>query len=333
MASRAAMRPFLVGLVAALVLTPCVVWLAHHWQLIDVPNDRSSHVAPTPRGGGIAVAIATVAGVVAGDRWSGAVGALVVGALVLAATGLLDDRFGLPALPRLAIQLLTPAVVALVVIERSTTGIVLGATVAALIAAGYINAFNFMDGINGISGTQAAVAAAFLAAVARHTGAPHLTWAALAAAGAALGFLPFNALRPLIFLGDVGSYFLGCWLAGVALLLVDAGASALVVLGPFLLYLFDTSSVLVRRALRGDPIMQAHREHAYQRLVQRGWSHPMVAVLCAAIAGASALLMYSTIDGRAAVQIAALGICGVLAVVYLALPSVLTSVHRPRTVA
>ena len=87
-----------------------------------------------------------------------------------------------------------------------------------------------MDGINGISGSQAAIAGAFLAVVADEIDVPtRWRWPGWAVCGASLGFLPFNAVRARIFLGDVGSYFLGFWLAGLALLVVDAGAPAIVV--------------------------------------------------------------------------------------------------------
>ena len=311
------MTALVLSLVAALVFTPVVIALVHRWQLIDVPNHRSSHTVPIPRGGGIAVLVAAVLAAALVADWTYPLVALVVGAVVLGATGFVDDRWDLAALPRLAIQVATPAVVGVLIADRLTWWLV----VAAIVVAGYVNAFNFMDGINGISGSQAAIAGAFLALVADEVGAGSLSTAGWAVCGASIGFLPFNAVRARIFLGDVGSYFLGFWLAGLALLVVDAGAPVIVVLGPFLLYLLDTSTVLVRRARRGERLTEAHREHAYQLLHQAGWSHLAVSALCAAVAGVCALIMYAVLDASWDVQVA--GLVGSLVVVagYLALPS------------
>ena len=314
------MTSFLVAGVVALVGTPVVVWMARRWSLIDEPNHRSSHDTPIPRGGGIAIVVAVTVAVIVADGSSDAVIGALVGAGVLAATGLLDDRFGLPAVPRLLVQLVTPLVVALVVVDRSGWALVAAVIVAAVAVPAYVNAFNFMDGINGISGTQAAIAGAFLAAVAHSRDLPSLQVAGLAVCGASLGFLPFNAVRPKIFLGDVGSYFLGFWLAALALLLVDDGAPPLVIIAPFLLYLADTSTVLIRRARRGERLMDAHREHAYQRLTQAGWSHLAVTLVCAAVSGVAAIIMYVVLDSAFGVQVLALVGCLVLVAGYLALP-------------
>ncbi|MDW3215094.1 MAG: hypothetical protein R8G01_13910 [Ilumatobacteraceae bacterium] len=314
------MTALLVAGVVALAGTPAVVWLAHRWSLIDEPNHRSSHSAPIPRGGGIAIVVAVIVAVVVADGTSDAVIGALAGAGLLGATGLLDDRFGLPAMPRLLVQLVTPVVATLVVVDRTGVTLAVAVIVAAVAVPAYVNAFNFMDGINGISGTQAAIAGTLLAAVAHSRDLPNLQIAGLAVCGASLGFLPFNAVRPKIFLGDVGSYFLGFWLAALALLLVDDGAPVVVIVAPFMLYLADTSTVLVRRARRGERLMDAHREHAYQRLTQAGWSHVSVTLLCAAVSGLAAIIMYVVLDSSLWLQVLALLGCLALVAGYLALP-------------
>jgi UDP-GlcNAc:undecaprenyl-phosphate/decaprenyl-phosphate GlcNAc-1-phosphate transferase len=313
----ATMTTFLLSAVLALLLTPLVIGLVHRWQLIDVPNHRSLHSSPIPRGGGIAVLAATVLAVAFVGEWNRPITALVVGGVVLGGTGFADDRWTLSALPRLGVQIMTPVAVGILIADRATPWLV----VAAVVVAGYVNAFNFMDGINGISGSQAAIAGGLLALVANDVGADSLAIAGWAVCGASVGFLPFNAIRTRIFLGDVGSYFLGFWLAGLALLVVDAGAPVMVVVGPFLLYLLDTSTVLVRRARRRERLTEPHREHAYQRLVQAGWSHPVVAGLCAAVSAACGAIMYVVRDASTAAQFFALAGCVGLVVGYLALPS------------
>lgn len=321
------MNAFLVALGVAGVATPIVAYAARRAQLVDTPNHRSSHRSPTPRGGGIAVAIGVVVAMgAAGDITSDVLG-LAIGASVLGVVGLIDDRMTVSAVPRLVAQLVTPFVIALAISDRAGAALWFVALLAAVIVAGYVNAFNFMDGINGISGLQALLAALFLAAIGAHLGMDALRSAGLVMAGAALGFLPFNGGRALLFLGDVGSYFMGFWLAGLALLVVDAGAPGVVVVAPFLLYLLDTSSVLVRRARRRERLMEAHREHAYQRLVQAGWPHLAVATLTALVAAASAVAMYSVLESSGVVQWAVLTACVALVGVYLALPGVIDR-HR-----
>jgi UDP-GlcNAc:undecaprenyl-phosphate/decaprenyl-phosphate GlcNAc-1-phosphate transferase len=317
------MTTVVVAFLVASVSTPLVIALVRRLNLYDVPNQRSSHVAPVPRGGGIAIAAATASGIAVANHWPAAVSGLLLGSLALAVTGLLDDRLGLPAVARLLVQVVVPLAIAVAVVDRGGWQLGTSVMLAVFALAGFVNAFNFMDGINGISGMQAAIAGTFLAIVADRLNAESLVGAGWAVSGAALGFLPFNAVRAFIFLGDVGSYFLGFWLAGLGLLVVEAGAPALVVLGPFLLYLLDTSATLLRRARRRQPLMEAHREHTYQRLVQAGWSHLSVAVLCAAVSGLCSLIMYSVLDSSSEVIAVALAGCLMLVTAYLALPSLI----------
>jgi UDP-GlcNAc:undecaprenyl-phosphate/decaprenyl-phosphate GlcNAc-1-phosphate transferase len=245
---------------------------------------------------------------------------LLAGTVALGLVGLLDDRFNLPALPRLAAQVLVPFTAVLIAADRSGPALGAALVISVVWCAGYVNAFNFMDGINGISGSQAAIAGSFLALVARDVGNQPVELASWAIAGAAVGFLPFNAVRPRIFLGDVGSYGIGFLLAGTALLLWKAGAAPIVLLGPFLLYLADTSVVLVRRWRRGASLTEAHREHAYQLLTQSGWSHLAVAALCAGVTLLTSALMLAVTDATLAAQLVALLLSLVVVAGYLWLP-------------
>jgi UDP-N-acetylmuramyl pentapeptide phosphotransferase/UDP-N-acetylglucosamine-1-phosphate transferase len=143
---------------------------------------------------------------------------------------------------------------------------------------GYTNAFNFMDGINGIAAGQAVITGigtAIIAALASDNRSNTLSLAALVLAGSALGFLPHNFPRARIFMGDVGSAPLGFALAALSLL-VAARHGWTLLLPLFLLHLnytLDTSVTLIRRWLRGEKVYEAHKEHFYQRLVRSGKSH------------------------------------------------------------
>ena len=132
-----------------------------------------------------------------------------------------------------------------------------------LAVVGFVNAFNFMDGIDGISALNAVVMVLWLA-MNSYDVDNELSVLCLVVAAAVVGFAPFNLPRARLFLGDVGSYGLGVALSGCAVLAWAGGVPTTVVLAPFVIYLADTSTTLVRRALRRESVTTAHREHVYQ---------------------------------------------------------------------
>jgi UDP-N-acetylmuramyl pentapeptide phosphotransferase/UDP-N-acetylglucosamine-1-phosphate transferase len=256
--------------------------------ILDHPNPRSSHAVPTPRGGGIAVlavlapAWALVA-LTASERPESIFTVLACG-LILAAVSWLDDLRGLSPLSRIAVQL--AAVVA------GVTALPAGALVfqgllpvaADRVAAGilwvwFVNLFNFMDGIDGMTGSEAASIGFGLFAVAAVTGAgglaPEVGLLALTMAAAALGFLWWNWEPAKLFIGDVGSIPLGYLLGWLLLVAAASGQWAAALILP-LYYLADATITLVRRLLRGERIWQAHTRHLYQQAVRRGLSHARV---------------------------------------------------------
>ncbi len=160
---------------------------------------------------------------------------------------------------------------------------VLLAVAAAVWITGFVNAFNFMDGVNGISGAHALIAGVAYACYAEWGQHPFLLAASLAVAVGALMFLPWNAGRARVFLGDVGSYSLGAALAVLATDAVLRGVPVEAVLGPLALYLADTAWTLQRRIRAGERWLQAHRTHVYQQWCDAGWSHQEVTLLTGAL--------------------------------------------------
>lgn len=326
------MNPLAPAGIAALVTfvsTPIVRRALVRLEVLDIPNDRSSHSKVVPRGGGIAIVAGAVVAVAVWG-WSTETAALVVAALVLGMIGLIDDRRGLSPMFRLVAQLVVPiaAMPALLRVTDLSGAVLIGiAVLGAGWCAAYVNAFNFMDGIDGLAVGQTLIAGCALGWLAHEESASAIVALSFAAAGAAVGFAPFNVVNASIFLGDVGSYFLGAWLALLLVLVVAEGAPLVVALGPFVLYLLDTGTTLVRRFRRGVRLLDAHREHAYQRLVERGWTHPRVAALATGVIAADSLLLIVS-NGRAWWwQAAAMCVALVVAGAFVALPTALAPRH------
>ncbi len=242
----------------------------------DRPNYRSSHTAPTLRGGGLA-AVLLVAGAVAAWVWP--VDRLLAQAWLggLALLGFVswrDDRHGVPVAVRICIQTLVAVGVVLAITGRAAPVELILFSVFALVA--FMNFVNFIDGINGLVPGQLVLlplGAALLFGVGGDV-TPLLI--ALVLAGAMTGFLPFNFPRSRIFLGDVGSvplgFSCGVLLMWMAVTMTDSALYKTLAVLPFYFYL-EGSLTVIRRLCRGEKLSHAHREHFYQRLMRSGWSH------------------------------------------------------------
>jgi UDP-N-acetylmuramyl pentapeptide phosphotransferase/UDP-N-acetylglucosamine-1-phosphate transferase len=197
------------------------------------------------------------------------------------------------------------------------------AAAAAVWVVGFVNAFNFMDGVNGISGAHALIGGVAYACLAGWRRDGFGVAAGLALAAGACAFLPWNAGRARVFLGDVGSYSIGAALAVLAVRLITDGVPAEAVAGPVALYLADVAWTLQRRIRHGERWLEAHRTHVYQRWCDAGWSHQEVTLLTSALTVLLCLLGVVGVVGVAggtAVRVTAdLAGLGVLAV-YLRSP-------------
>ena len=255
-------------------LTPIVIVGLRRAGTFDLPNDRSSHTEVVPRGGGIAIAVSVFVALLAAGSRDGTIIQLLLIALTLAALGLLDDRRGMSPITRLGIQFLAGVAVGLVVGRASDySGILLISSVIVMVYV--INAFNFMDGINGISSTHGALFALVLAIELLHLDERDGGTLAIALVGAALAFLPYNFPKAQVFLGDVGSYFIGGLLAALAVYSVAVGASLVLILSVFGYYIVDTATTIVVRIRQRANIFEAHRDHVYQLIVRSGRSHAL----------------------------------------------------------
>ncbi len=193
---------------------------------------------------------------------------------------------------------------------------------------GFANAFNFMDGINGISASQCIVTGVVWAFAGLSLRMAPLTSIGVITAAACAIFLPWNFPHARIFLGDVGSYGLGAMIATVALIAVCDGVPIEVVMAPLGLYVVDTSLTLFRRIRAGEVWYLPHCNHTYQRLTHLGWTHARVTALVTTVVLACSLLGVVSLFGSLPARLAADALMCVLLAGYLLLPDALGRRHR-----
>jgi UDP-N-acetylmuramyl pentapeptide phosphotransferase/UDP-N-acetylglucosamine-1-phosphate transferase len=309
----------IVAFVAAAILTPLMARWAHRRNLLDIPNERSSHVIATPRIGGVALVTSVLVALallqIAGAGISHDAGIVLTGALGIAAIGLVDDVWTLSAIVRLVVQA-TVAATVVALVGSLPFGLFppdsWGAMVLSVFWIGLLtNAYNFMDGIDGIAGTQALVAGVGWTIVAFLAGAHDVAALSLLLAAASSGFLLHNWQPAKVFMGDAGSGFFGFLFAALPLL-APKGRVSFLWCGALLMwpFVFDTGFTLVRRASRFENILSAHRSHLYQRLVLTGCSHRDVTLVYAALAllGVVSAILVETRQPMALFSILTIGI-------------------------
>lgn len=273
-------------LLAAAVFSAALIvalgpWLARY--AVAKPNARSSHKAPTPQGGGIAVIGATL--VVSGGVlffFSNADGnpfpllVILAGVILMAAIGVMADQRPIAPAPRLVLQTFAVAAVLATLPPELRTLPILpwwGERVLLLVGAlWFVNLVNFMDGIDWLTVAGVVPITATIGVIGLLGNLPPAAIVvSLALCGATIGFAFFNRPVAILFLGDVGSLPIGLLLGWLLLMLAGNGGRAAAILLP-LYYLADSTITLGRRALRGEPVWQAHRSHFYQRASDRGFT-------------------------------------------------------------
>ena len=314
------MPALLVSFAVAMAAAPVVLRVMVHRGVLDVPNHRSSHLAPVPRGGGIACLAGVLAGLAIASAQNQFVPWLAIsGAVFLAIVGFADDQGALAAAPRLGAQM---AVGALVGVGAGGGWWILAGMICIPVA---VNVVNFMDGINGITSLNLAAWGFVAMAVGYAQHESSLVVIGAVTAGSTTAFFPWNAPVARLFLGDVGSYLLGA-LVGIGIVIgAHETSSVVVLLAPMSIYLADTGTVLLRRALRGQHLMTAHREHVYQRLVsEAGMSHSTVAAVTVVLA---LVITVAWVPGS---PLVAVPVTLVVLATYLALPTLLSHTAESR---
>jgi len=289
--------------------------MAHYVRVMDMPNDRSSHSRPLPKSGGIAFVSTFVIGSVIiffvaeiariDDRYFWG---YVISAVLLAVVSFIDDVTQKTFVVKVLTQMLCVAVVL-------SSGVILrklaiphwgevdlgglGYVLTFLWILGLTNAYNFMDGLDGLAAGVAVIAAGFLCAIAFQQKSVFVYMSSYVLMAGAAGFLVFNFPPARIFMGDIGSAFLGFTFATLAVIgsSLDLGRLSFYIV-PMLLFhfIFDTFFTFTRRLVRGEPVHLAHRTHLYQLLNRLGYSHRAVSLFHYALSVAQGIAAFISID-------------------------------------
>jgi UDP-N-acetylmuramyl pentapeptide phosphotransferase/UDP-N-acetylglucosamine-1-phosphate transferase len=254
---------------------------------VDSPNARSLHSNPTPRGGGLFFLPWSIAGAF----WMGGKPQILGMAVALGVLSLSDDRKGLPIHWRLTGHLAA----ALVAASAIHPGSILGWFIVVLGIAWMTNLYNFMDGSDGLAGGMAVIGFGCYAIAAWMAGDHQLSLVCWCLVAGTLAFLVFNVPPAKVFMGDVGSVPLGFLAAAIGFFGWREGIWP-VWFPPlvFSFFIIDATATLLRRAVRGERVWEAHREHSYQRLIRSGWSHRRLMLISWSImllAGITALVL------------------------------------------
>jgi Fuc2NAc and GlcNAc transferase len=269
--------------------------LAKNWGAIDFPNERSSHEIPTPRMGGVPMAVVALLTMGAWVILSGVdllssrglfqAFLFCIGMLLL---GFLDDLYGLSPLVRILVQFACATLCLWAVGDPAPKITFFGSLIPGSLvhlaglfwAVWMVNLYNFMDGIDGLAGGEAAVASSFFFLLFARFSEPGWAMANLFVAAASMGFLVHNWPPARVFMGDAGSGFLGAFYGLQAVLApLNTPIPLLVLLLPFANFILDTTFTLFRRLVRREKWYLAHRSHVYQRMTGLGMSHRKVTLL------------------------------------------------------
>jgi UDP-N-acetylmuramyl pentapeptide phosphotransferase/UDP-N-acetylglucosamine-1-phosphate transferase len=296
----------LIVFVVTAFIVDVMIILSTRFRLVDLPNKRSAHALPTARGAGIAFVLTTfLASCVAAYRWPDLAFRILVGvmtpSLVIAVVGFIDDIRPLRAVLRLFIQIgvavfMTAVLGPLPAVELPGLPALglghLAWPLTVLWIVGLINAFNFMDGADGMAGLGAVIVGLSMAAVGYRIGALAPMLLASFTAAAVGGFLVFNWQPARVFMGDVGSGFLGAVFAAITILvsdelIVQAFVPMAMALWP---YVYDPFVGVLRRLWNGKNPLVPHREFFFHRLVRSGVSHATAALLYGALSAAGGIV-------------------------------------------
>ena len=321
---------------AVFVISLLSVGVYRRWgiknNVLAIPNERSSHTEPTPHGAGLVIVIICLITyipisifIMGTFSWG-----YFFGGFLIAAISFIDDIVPIRFHWRLIVHAI--AAVLLIVDLETWHGITmlggikfgaLGYVLTFLWIVGMVNIYNFMDGIDGLAGLQAVIAAGSWCLLCRILDMHGVYYFSVIVAAASMGFVVHNMSKSRIFMGDVGSAFLGFTFAALPLLSRTQASKSpdLLPIAAVLFvwfFLFDAVVTIVRRAIRGEKVWLAHREHLFQRLVSSGLSHRTVTITYAILASILSLTILLSVKFRDDIGLALLPVVILLTVALLA---------------
>mgnify|MGYP000998070438 CR=1 FL=1 len=302
---------FIVAFVVAFATTPLVKVIAYKIGAIDVPKDeRRVHKVPVPRLGGLAIYYGFIVSILSFGQINTGMRGILIGSVIIVILGIIDDIKQLGAKLKLVVQIAAALVVVFhgVQITVLTNPNIFSAQetiqlgyfsipITVLWIIGITNAVNLIDGLDGLAAGVSSIASISLLFIALLGNEYGIALATAAVAGACLGFLPYNFNPAKIFMGDTGSTFLGFILATISIQGLFKGYAVISFAVPLLILglpIFDTGFAILRRMVKGQPIMQADRGHLHHRLIDMGFSQRqtvMILYTMSSILGLSAVIL------------------------------------------
>ncbi|KNZ70073.1 glycosyl transferase family protein [Thermincola ferriacetica] len=274
-----------VAFLTTLIMTPLVRRLAFKIGAVDCPNDRKVHCKPMPRLGGVAIFLGFVIAMLVTQEISKITLGLVIGSALIVALGIMDDIFDISPRLKLLGQIVAALVLVLFGIEVTFVtnpfgGVVnlgiLSIPITLFWIVGVTNAVNLVDGLDGLAGGVATIAAFCLAVIGWLEGQYMVVLPAIILGASTIGFLKYNFHPAKIFMGDSGSMFLGYILAAFSIIGLTKGFAVMSVFVPIFIIgipIFDTAFAIVRRFMNHQPIFKADKEHLHHCLLEKGLSH------------------------------------------------------------
>ena len=308
------------------ISTPLVKHLAIKWKAIDVPKDgRRMHKSPIPRLGGLAIIFGFIVSMICFGTMTRGVISILIGALIIAIMGIVDDIKALDAKPKFFIQILAAAVVIIggdMKIQAFTNPflwsdsayLILPEWISVILSIIWIvfitNSVNFIDGLDGLAAGVSAIMSVSMVFIATQLGEYYVAVIGVALMGSCFGFLPYNFNPAKIFMGDTGSTFLGFILASLSIMGVFKSYAIISFAVPLLILglpMFDAIFAMVRRVSKGQSPMQADRGHLHHRLIDMGFSQKQsvfILYIISGVLGLSAIVLAESGSFRAMLLLA-----------------------------
>lgn len=338
------MNPYYISLIVScilsLILTPIVRIIALKLNIVDIPNQRKVHKKPIPRIGGLAIYISFIIGVLLNYRLlNNHLRGFILGSIIIAICGILDDIYSLSYRTKLLFQTIAAsvliyndiAITAVSLLPTKTSHLysigVLSIPLTLLWVIGITNAFNLIDGLDGLACGVSIISSTCLVIIAISTGNAPVALMLCILIGSCLGFLPYNFNPAQIFMGDSGSLFLGFSLAALSIQGTMKYAATLALIIPALvigLPLYDTITTILRRIRHKQPIMLPDKGHFHHRWLQIGLTHRQV-VLLGYLFNTSLGLIAVYISTNSVLSLKFLFSFGILIILFLCLDTILFS--------